>query len=61
MGLFNLVTNTIEGAAQTTIGAAKAAVGTITAVLDEGKTPNSGLENMSDGVSKIGKSDNDAK
>lgn len=61
MGLFDLVTNTIEGTVQTTLGAAKAAVGTVTAPLDEGETLDSGLENMSDGVEKIGKSDGDTK
>lgn len=59
MGLFDLVTNTVEGVAKTAIGATKAAVGTITAPLDDGKTLDSGLRNMSDGVEKIGKSDDD--
>lgn len=56
MGLFDLVTNTVEGIAQTTLGAAKAAVGTVSAVMDDGRTLDSGLENMRDGVEKIGKS-----
>lgn len=57
MGIFDLVTNTVEGVVQTTIGAGKAAVGTVSGVLDEGRTLDSGLENMRDGVEKIGKSD----
>lgn len=57
MGIFDLVTNTVEGLAQTTIGAGKAAVGTVTAVVDSGHTLGSGLENMRDGIDKIGKSD----
>lgn len=57
MGIFDLVTNTVEGVAQTAIGAGKAAVGTVAGVLDEGRTLDSGLENMRDGVGKIGKSE----
>lgn len=57
MGIFDLVTNTVEGVAQTAIGAGKASIGTVTCPLDDGRTLDSGLENMRDGVDKIGKSD----
>lgn len=57
MGIFDLVTNTVEGVAQATIGAGKAAVGTVSAALDEGATLESGLNNMRDGVEKIGKAE----
>lgn len=54
MGLFNLLTNTVEGVAQTALGATKAAVGTVSAPLDDGKTLDGGLDNMREGVDKIG-------
>lgn len=59
MGLFDLVTNTVEGVTQTAIGATKATVGTVTIAFDDGKTLESGMKNMSDGIDKIGKSDDD--
>jgi hypothetical protein len=59
MGLFDLVTNTVEGVAQTALGAAKTTVGLITSPLDDGKTLDSGLENMRDGMEKVGKSEPD--
>ena len=59
MGLFDLITNTTEGVLQTALGATKAAVGSVTAVLDEGETLDSGLDNISDGIKKIGKSEKD--
>jgi len=57
MGIFDLLTNTIEGVAQTAIGATKATVGVIVAPLDDGDTLDDGLENMRDGVEKVGKSE----
>ncbi len=59
MGLFDLVTNAVEGVAQTALGATKATIGTVSAIFDDGKTLDSGLYNMRDGVDKIGKSDKD--
>ena len=54
MGLFNLITNTVEGVAQTAIGATKAAAGVVSSPIDEGKTIESGLDNIREGVDKIG-------
>lgn len=57
MGLLNLVTNTVEGVTQTALGATKVVVGGVIGALDDGKTLDSGVKNMSDGVDKIGKSE----
>jgi hypothetical protein len=61
MGLFNLLTNTVEGALQSTIGAAKVSVGLLVTPIDEGTTLQSGMENMRDGMEKIGNSEDEGK
>jgi len=59
MGLFNLLTNTVEGVAQTAIGATKTAAGVVAAPLDDSKTLHSGLDNIREGVNKIGSAKGD--
>lgn len=57
MSIFDLISNTVEGAIQAPLGAAKATVGVLTAPLDQGETIQDGLENMVEGVQKIGDAD----
>ena len=53
-GLLRMVSNTIEGAAQTTLGAAKAVVGVVAIPLDDGAIFDDAAKNVRDGVRKIG-------
>lgn len=57
MGLFGLISNTVEGVAEATINTGKSVVGTATAIVDNGKTIQEGLEGVEKGLSKIGDSE----
>lgn len=59
MGLFDLITNTVEGVAETTLNTAKLVVSPIVAPLDEGKAMEDSVDGISKGIEKIGKSDKD--
>jgi len=59
MGLFDLLSNTIEGVAETTINTAKLVVSPIAAPFDEGEAMEDSVDGIVKGVEKIGKSGND--
>ena len=61
MGLFDLLTNTVEGVAQAAISPVKVAVGVVVAPLDRGETLARGIEDTVKGVRKIGSSDPQSK
>lgn len=54
MGLFDLIANTVEGAAQATLNAAKLPLGVLVAPLDDGKAIAEAADGVVEGVSKIG-------
>lgn len=54
MGLFDLIVNTVEGAAQATLNAAKLPLGVLVAPLDDGKTITDAADGLVEGVQKIG-------
>ena len=54
MSLFKLLTNTIEGAVQVPLAAAKAAAGAVLLPLDDGETVKDGLADVVEGARKIG-------
>lgn len=54
MGLFDLIKNTVEGAAQVTFNAAKLPLGVIAAPLDDGRAIAEAADGIVEGVSKIG-------
>lgn len=54
MGLFDLIVNTVEGAAQATLNAAKLPLGILVAPLDDGKTITDAADGLVEGVQKIG-------
>ncbi len=56
MSLFNLISNTVEGVAQAAVGTAKSGVGVVISPLDGGHTLEKGLENLCEGVDKVGDS-----
>lgn len=56
MGIFDLITNTIEGAAEVAVNTAKVVVGAAIIPLDEGKTANDAIDGIRGGAEKIGKS-----
>lgn len=57
MGLFDLVTNTVEGVASATVNTVKTVAGVAVVSLDDGETAKEGMEGVRKGVSKIGDSD----
>lgn len=57
MALRSLLKNTIEGTLQTAVGATKAVAGAAVSPLDDGRTFEDGLDNIADGVHKIGNAD----
>lgn len=54
MGLFDLIVNTVEGAAQATLNAAKLPLGVLVAPLDDGKTITDAADGLVEGIQKIG-------
>lgn len=56
MGLFDLLTNTVEGVTQTAIGTVKIVASPITGLVKEDAAEDA-MENIEDGVEKIGKSE----
>ena len=60
MSLFNLISNTIEGATQATLGTAKLVASPVTQLIDldsEKSHAEDAIDNISDGINKIGKAD----
>jgi hypothetical protein len=53
MSIWNLLTNTIEGAAQVTINTAKLVVGAALSPIDDGETIEDAAKGVRDGVEKI--------
>lgn len=58
MGLFDFVTNTVEGIAQTAVGTVKLAASPITTIVKEDAVDDA-LDTIDNGIEKIGKSDDD--
>lgn len=56
MGIFDLLKNTVEGVAETTVNAAKLAASPLAVPFDEGKAVSDSMEGISKGVEKIGNS-----
>ena len=59
MGLFDLVTNTVEGITETTINTAKLVVSPVVAPFDNGKAIDDSIQGIENGIEKIGKSEKD--
>lgn len=59
MGLFNLISNTVEGVLETTVNTAKLAVSPLAVPFDDGKMMDDSAEGISKGIEKIGKSDDE--
>lgn len=57
MGIFDLITNTVEGAAQAAINVVKAPVGIIVAPMDQGETVQDALSGVVEGLEKVGKAE----
>lgn len=56
MGLWNLVRNTVEGVTQTAVGTAKLAASPITGLVKEDAAEDA-LDNIDDGIRKVGCAD----
>jgi len=56
MGLFDILTNTVEGVADVAVNVVKATIGVATLMFDEGETLDEAGDGISKGLSKIGKS-----
>lgn len=54
MGLFDLIKNTVEGAAQAAVNVAKVPLGVVIAPIDDGKAISEAVQGIEDGVKKIG-------
>lgn len=60
MSLFNLISNTVEGVTQTALGTVKLVASPITQLVDlesEKSHAEDAVDNISDGINKIGKTD----
>jgi hypothetical protein len=55
MGLLDLITNTVEGAAQVAVNVVKAPVGIVTLPLDDGQTIKDAASGIVEGLEKVGK------
>ena len=55
MGILDMVTNTVEGLVEASVGAAKTTVGAVVAPLDDGKTFDEGVDGVVQGMEKVGK------
>lgn len=57
MGLFDLLMNTVEGAAQVTVNLVKLPAAVIVAPLDDGKAIGEAAAGIVEGVSKLGEAE----
>lgn len=57
MGIFDLVTNTVEGVLQAGANVVKAGVGVVVAPLDGGKTITDAADGVIEGLRKVGDAD----
>lgn len=60
MSLFNLISNTVEGVTQTALGTVKLVASPVTQLVDiesEKSHAEDAVDNISDGINKIGKTD----
>lgn len=54
MGIFDLLKNTVEGVAQTTVNVVKLPVSVLVAPLDDGKSIAEAAQGVVEGIQKIG-------
>lgn len=54
MGIFDLLKNTVEGVAQTTVNVVKLPVSALVAPLDDGKSIAEAAQGVVEGIQKIG-------
>jgi hypothetical protein len=57
MGLLDLITNTVEGAAQVAVNVVKAPVGIVALPLDDGQTVKDAAAGVVEGLEKVGKTE----
>ena len=57
MSILDLITNTIEGAAQVAVNVMKAPIGIVVSPVDDGKTALDAVGGLVDGLSKIGRAE----
>lgn len=55
--MLSIFTNTIEGLVEATVNTIKAPIGAALLPLDNGKTLNDAVEGVTEGLEKVGKSD----
>jgi hypothetical protein len=54
MGIFDMISNTVEGVAQVALSPVKATIGLVVAPLDDGETVANAAEDLVEGARKIG-------